>query len=46
VAVAAATFILIESSFLQLRERWLAAKNRADEVGKADLKPALRPERP
>jgi peptidoglycan/LPS O-acetylase OafA/YrhL len=45
-AVAAATFILIESPFLQLRERWLAAKNGADEVRKADLKPALRPERP
>ena len=45
-AVAAATFILIESPFLQLRERWLAAENRADELRKADLKPALRPERP
>ena len=45
-AVAAGTFILIESPFLQLRESWLAAKNRADEVRKGDLKPALRPERP
>jgi hypothetical protein len=45
-AVAAGTFILIESPFLQLRESWLAAKNQADEVRKADLKPALRPERP
>lgn len=44
--VAAATFILIESPFLQLRERWLAAKNRANEVSRADLKPVPRAERP
>ena len=44
--VAAATFILIESPFLQLRERWLAAKNGANQVSKADLKPAFKPEPP
>jgi hypothetical protein len=44
--VAAATFILIESPFLQLRERWLAAKNGAKEVSKADLKASLKPEPP
>jgi peptidoglycan/LPS O-acetylase OafA/YrhL len=45
-AVAAATFILIESPFLQLRERWLATKKGAEEVRAADLKPAFKPERP
>ena len=44
--VAAATFILIESPFLQLRERWLAAKRDANEVREADLKPVFKPERP
>jgi peptidoglycan/LPS O-acetylase OafA/YrhL len=44
-AVAAATFILIESPFLQLREHWLAAKNAADEVREADLKAAFKSER-
>jgi peptidoglycan/LPS O-acetylase OafA/YrhL len=45
-AVAAATFILIESPFLKLRERWLAAKNGADEVREAALKAAFEPEPP
>jgi peptidoglycan/LPS O-acetylase OafA/YrhL len=44
--VAAATFILIESPFLQLRERWLAAKSGASEVKEPDLKPAFKPEQP
>jgi peptidoglycan/LPS O-acetylase OafA/YrhL len=44
--VAAATFILIESPFLQLRERWLAAKKGANGVGNADLKAAFTPEPP
>jgi peptidoglycan/LPS O-acetylase OafA/YrhL len=43
--VAAATFILIESPFLQLRERWLSAKNAAEKVREDDLKPAPEPER-
>lgn len=44
--VAAATFILIESPFLQVRERWLAAKNGAKKVADADLKPAFKLEPP
>lgn len=43
--VAAATFILIESPFLQLRERWLASKKGTKEMGEAGLKPGLSPER-
>lgn len=44
-AVAAATFILIESPFLQLRSRWLAATKGVKAVGKAELNPELSPER-
>ena len=31
-------------SILKLREHWLAAKNGANEVSEADLKPVLKPE--
>ncbi len=42
--VAAATFILIESPFLHLRERWLEGKKGPNETRGADLKPTLKPE--
>lgn len=42
-AVAAATFILIESPFLQLRERWLAAKKRAKAIGETAVDPPAVP---
>jgi len=40
--VAAATFIFIESPFLQLRERWLAAKRGANAIGETAMdRPAV-----
>lgn len=42
--VAAATFILIESPFLQLRERWLAAKKKSKPTNDVEIKRELRSE--
>lgn len=44
--VAAVTFILIESPFLQLRERWLEGKNGVKKIADAGIEPAFKLEPP